>query len=295
MTNKPTAFSLQDINPSTLPPILDSLQIASDYAVARGLRFEGNPFVSGGKPLLLKEARVGIVSSGEAIVEIDLTEYHVTKGMIVLVPNDTIICIRSATSDYALNGTILLPTIGVDEAIIIHPEDDKHQDTMRVYETLYAFCQNHLDRKNVIEHLQCALVNNIRAIRTDTMPQKSPTPPGSRGEEIFQRFKVLVSRNAQTERKVTFYADLLCVSPHYLMSVIQRISGQSVMMWVEHAAMLQAKIMLSTMNAPLSSIAEEMNFPSTTAFCRWFRRIEGKTPGEYAKKQDKMSTHNNNI
>lgn len=284
MPNKLTKFSLQDIQPDTMRSKLESFHVAPDYAVARGLRFADNPYISRGKLLLLKEARVGIVSSGEAKVEIDLTEYHITKGMIVLLPNDTIICIRSATSDYALNGTILLPTIGVDEAIILHPEDETHQDTVRIYETLCAFCQNHLDRKNVIEHLQRALVNNIRAIRTDTVPQKSPSSPGSRSEEIFQRFKVLVSRNAQTERKVTFYADLLCVSPHYLMSVIQRISGQSVMMWVEHAAMLQAKIMLSTMNAPLSSIAEEMNFPSTTAFCRWFKRIEGKTPGEYAKK-----------
>ena len=237
--------------------------------------------------LLLKEARVGIVSAGEAIVEIDLTEYHVTKGMIILLPHDTIVNIRSASSDYAINGTVLLPTINVDAPIILHPDDDVHQDTMRIYETLCIFCQNQPERKNVIEHLQRAIVDNVRTIQTATSPRWSSQSPSIRGEEIFHKFKVLVSRNARTERKVSFYADQLCVSPHYLMSVIQRVSGQSVMAWVEHAAMLQARILLTTGNASLSSIAAEMNFSTTTSFCRWFKRIEGKTPGEYTK------THNN--
>lgn len=283
MTKKLTTFSLQDIQPGTMRQSLDSFQMASDYAVAKGLRFADNPYVSNGMLLLLKEARVGIVSGGEAVVEIDLTEYHVTKGMIILLPPDTIVNIRYASSDYALNGTIFLPTISVDEPIVLHPDDDVHQDTMRIYETLCAFCQNHPERRNVIEHLQRAIVDNVCAIQADKKPQLSSLSAGSRGEEIFYKFKVLVSRHAHKERKVTFYADQLYVSPHYLMSVIQRISGQSVMAWVEQAAMLQAKILLTAGNASPSSIASQMNFPTTTAFCRWFKRIEGITPGEYNK------------
>ena len=110
MANKLTKISLQDIQPDTMRQSLESFQMTSDYAVAKGLRFVGNPYVKSGMLLLLKEARVGIVSAGEAIVEIDLTEYQVTKGMIILLPHDTIVNIRSASSDYALNGTVLLPS-----------------------------------------------------------------------------------------------------------------------------------------------------------------------------------------
>ena len=287
MTKKLTTFSLQDIQPETMRQSLDSFQMASDYAVAKGLRFVGNPYITSGMLLLLKEARVGIVSAGEAIVEINLTEYHVQKGMILLLPHDTIVNIRSASDDYALNGTILLPTIHVDEPLILRPEDDVHQDTMLIYETLCTLSLNHPDRKDVIEHLQRAIVDNVCAIHYVIIPQQSSRAGNSRGEEIFHRFKMLVSRNARTERKVDFYANRLCVSSHYLMSVIQRISGQSVMAWVEHAAMLQAKILLTTHNASLSSIAEDMNFPTVTAFCRWFKRIEGKTPGEFSKKYER--------
>lgn len=281
MTTKLTSFSLKYIHPEAMQQSLDAFQMTSDYAVAKGLRFAGNPYVKSGILVLLKEARVCIVSAGDAIVEIDLTEYHVTKGMIILLPHDTIVNIRSASNDYALNGTVLLPTINVDETIILSPDDDVHQDTVRIYETLCAFCQNHPERKNVIEHLQRAIVENVHTIRKAINPQQSSLSSSIRGEELLYKFKVLVSHNARRERKVSFYADQLCVSPHYLMSVIQRISGQSVMTWVEHAAMLQAKILLTTSNESLSFIATEMNFSTTTAFCRWFRRIEGITPGEY--------------
>lgn len=283
MAEKPTKLSLDDIQFDTMRQSLESFHMAADYAVAKGLRFSGNPYVKSGILMLLKEARVCIVSTGEANVEIDLTEYHVSKGMILLLPHDTIVSIRSASDDYALNGTVLLPTISVDEAIILSPEDDAHQDTLHLYETLCAFCQDHPERRNVIEHLQRAIVENVCAIRATTSPLPLLLRGNSRGEEIFHRFKMLVCRNARTERKVAFYADQLCVSPHHLMSLIQRLSGQSVMAWVEHAAMLQAKILLSTGKASLSSIASEMNFPTTTAFCRWFKRIEGKTSGEYVK------------
>lgn len=281
MTTKLTSFSLKDIHPDEMQQSLDGFQMTSDYAVAKGLRFAGNPYVKSGILVLLKEARVGIVSAGDAIVEIDLTKYHVTKGMIILLPHDTIVNIRSASNDYALNGTVLLPTINVDETIILSPDDDVRQDTVRIYETLCAFCQNHPDRKNVIEHLQRAIVDNVRVIQTAINPRPTTLSSSNRGEELLHRFKVLVSHNARRERKVSFYADQLCVSPHYLMSVIQHVSGQSVMAWVEHAAMLQAKVLLSTGNIPLSTIVSEMNFSTTTAFCRWFRRIEGIPPGEY--------------
>lgn len=281
MNTKLTSFSLKDIHPDAMQQSLDAFQMTSDYAVAKGLRFAGNPYVKSGILVLLKEARVGIVSAGDAIVEIDLTEYHVTKGMIILLPHDTIVNIRSASNDYALNGTVLLPKINVDETIILSPDDDVHQDTVRIYETLCAFCQNHPDRKNVIEHLQRAIVDNVRVIQTAINPRPTTLSSSNRGEELLHKFKVLVSHNARRERKVSFYADQLCVSPHYLMSVIQHVSGQSVMAWVEHAAMLQAKVLLSTGNIPLSTIVSEMNFSTTTAFCRWFRRIEGIPPGEY--------------
>ena len=270
MINKLTTFSLQDIQPDTIRQSLDSFQMTSDYAVAKGLRFAGNPYVKSGILLLLKEARVGIVSAGDAIVEIDLTEYHVTKGMIILLPHDTIVNIRSASNDYALNGTVLLPTINVDETIILSPDDDVHQDTVRIYETLCAFCQNHPDRKNVIEHLQRAIVDNVRVIQTAINPRPTTLSSSNRGEELLHKFKVLVSHNARRERKVSFYADKLCVTPKYLSKVIKDLSGKSGPQWIDEFVILSAKNMLRHSDISIKEIANYLNFPSQSFFFRFF-------------------------
>lgn len=43
MANKLTTFSLQDIQSDTIQQSLESFQMTTDYAVAKGLRFVGNP------------------------------------------------------------------------------------------------------------------------------------------------------------------------------------------------------------------------------------------------------------
>ena len=43
----------------------------------------------------------------------------------------------------------------------------------------------------------------------------------SRQEELFRRFIALVNQHSKHERSVNFYADKLCLTPHYLSSVIR--------------------------------------------------------------------------
>lgn len=281
MTKRLTPFSLHDIQPDAMHQHLEEFTKTADYAVAKGLRIESNPYIKPGEMFLMREARLAFVRSGEAVIEVNLTDYIISQGMIVLLPHDTIVNVKSISDDYLLNGTVLMPGISVEEVVLLRPDEDDYDDLVRIYDTLCHFCLRHKARKHVIELLQRALVEDIRSIEKVRLTEGHVPSPLSRGEEIFRRFKTLVSHNARTERKVAFYADKLCVSPHYLMAVIQRVSGQSVMQWVERAALLQAKVLLSTSDQSLSSLSAEMNFPTTTAFCRWFKRIEGVTPGEY--------------
>lgn len=284
MTKHIPTFALGNINANDIKPCLDNFILANDYALAQGMSFNNNPYVERGRMILLREARMGFVVSGKAQLEINLTEYHVETGMIILLPADALVCIKSSSDDYRLSGTVFKPNIQVNDIITLASDDDCYGDAAAIYNTLCTYCQHHSNRDNVVELLQRALLEHIRAIHTDTSVIHDGSTPKTRGEELFHRFKLLVSRHAHTERRVAFYAEKLCISPHHLMSVVQNISGQSVLHWVEHSAMLYAKVMLSTTDKSLLQISSDMNFPSTTAFCRWFKRIEGMSPGEYRDK-----------
>lgn len=80
-------------------------------------------------------------------------------------------------------------------------------------------------------------------------------------KELFRRFIALVNQHSKHERSVNFYADKLCLTPHYLSSVIRETSGQTVMQWINQAVILEAKVLLKHSNLLVFQISDELNFP----------------------------------
>lgn len=275
-----STLTLNNLNANAIGHCMDSFTLADDYALVQGLSFKNNPYTKSNM-LMMREARMWFILSGEARLEINLTEYRFAQGMIVLLPADTLICIKSVSDDYRLSGTVFKSNIQVHDIVTLAPDDDRYGDATSIYNTLHTYCQHHSGSDHVVELLQRALLEHLLALHAQKSVGHEDVMLKTRNEELFRRFKFLVSHHAHTERRVAFYAENLCISPHHLMSVIQRISGQSVLHWIEHSAILHAKVMLSTTDKPLLQISSDMNFPSTSAFCRWFKRIEGTSPGEY--------------
>ena len=105
----------------------------------------------------------------------------------------------------------------------------------------------------------------------------------SRQEEIFNRFIALVNEYGKRERNISFYADKLCLTPHYLSTVIRETSGQTVMQWINQAVILEAKVLLKHSDMLIFQISDELNFPNPSFFSKFFKRMTGMTPAEYQK------------
>lgn len=103
----------------------------------------------------------------------------------------------------------------------------------------------------------------------------------SRQEEVFNRFLELVNKYAVHERSCTFYADRLCLTSRYLSTLVRQASGRTVMDWVNEAVMQEAKLMLCHTDKLVYQIADELNFPNASFFCKYFRRMTGMTPKDY--------------
>jgi len=109
----------------------------------------------------------------------------------------------------------------------------------------------------------------------------------TRREKLFNRFINLVNKYAVSERNVSFYADNLYLTPRYLSTVIRDTSGKTVMDWVNEAVIQEAKLQLCYTDKLVYQIADDLNFPNASFFCKFFRRITGKTPYEYRKERSK--------
>ncbi len=90
------------------------------------------------------------------------------------------------------------------------------------------------------------------------------------------------TQQARTQRQL-LDADKLCLTPHYLSSVIRETSGQTVMQWINQASDPKPKVLLKHSNLLVFQISDELNFPNPSFFSKFFKRMTGMTPAEYQK------------
>ena len=103
----------------------------------------------------------------------------------------------------------------------------------------------------------------------------------TRQGEIFQRFIGEVEKHYRKERSVKFYADLLCISPKYLSTVIYKISQQLAGEWIDAYVILEAKTLLKSGRLTIQQISEQLNFSNQSFFGKFFKRCAGMSPKEY--------------
>lgn len=103
----------------------------------------------------------------------------------------------------------------------------------------------------------------------------------TRQEEIFQRFIGEVEKHYRKERSVKFYADLLCISPKYLSTVIYKISQQLAGEWIDAYVILEAKTLLKSGKLTIQQISEQLNFSNQSFFGKFFKRCAGMSPKDY--------------
>lgn len=104
-----------------------------------------------------------------------------------------------------------------------------------------------------------------------------------RNREVFDRFLALVAEYHTVQRKMTFYADRMCLTPKYLSKLIKSVSGKSAPDWIDSFVILEAKNMLRYSDIPIKEIVSRLNFPNPSAFHKFFKLKTGLTPLQYRK------------
>lgn len=103
----------------------------------------------------------------------------------------------------------------------------------------------------------------------------------SAAEILTHRFAQAVKQHILKERSISFYADLLNVSPNHLNKCVKESSGKPASEHVSDMIMLEAKVMLKQTTKNISEIAIILGFENISYFTRIFKKINGVTPKEY--------------
>ena len=107
--------------------------------------------------------------------------------------------------------------------------------------------------------------------------------PTSRKRDLFQRFMKLVSTHYREEREVNFYAQALCISTRYLSSIVRHTTNHTAKEIIDHAVVLEIKMLLQSTQLSVQEIAYQLHFPDQSYLGRYFRKHTGQSPSDFRK------------
>lgn len=233
---------------------------------------------------------------GSMQININLQEYYVEKGQIlVLFPNSVvqvigisddvrakIICVSSS---FVENSNLLRSLSAVADVIMRNPIASLSSDQAEVFACAVGMVRQSTRVKP--EEIRNQLVyNTIQSISAMLLTRYSEENSlfckgASRSDEILKQFYALVLKHYTSEHKVNFYANELNISSSYLCALVSRKSGTTAMQIINRSIITDAKAQLKNGTLPIKAIALSLGFDNPAFFSKFFRSQTGKTPVEY--------------
>lgn len=151
-------------------------------------------------------------------------------------------------------------------------------DSYRFLEEKMETTQDNVCRYSVIKH---GLLSIVYECLGYLLEEKRTDKPTSRKDALFEAFVRNVMKKHRNEHGVQFYADELFVTPKYLTTVVEGLSGKSAKRWIEEYLVLDAKVMLKSSSKDIQEIARDLNFVDISVFGKFFKRVTGMSPKKY--------------
>lgn len=105
----------------------------------------------------------------------------------------------------------------------------------------------------------------------------------TRSEIIFTQFIKLVGQNYRTERRVSWYADQLDITPKYLSEMVKQVSMRTPNEWIDTYVTLELRVLLKNTTMSIGEIASELNFPNQSFLGKYFKEHAGISPSRFRK------------
>lgn len=154
-------------------------------------------------------------------------------------------------------------------------------DDVILINTILKMIFNLNSEKVVDQQISINLINSILLliIRNNHSFVSSPYKYIKRIHDFF----MLIFEYSKREKKVTFYANQLSISPKRLNQILQNFTGHSASYFIHEHLVIQAKELLITSEKNINEISIELGFEDVAYFSRFFKRLMNKSPENYRK------------
>jgi len=246
---------------------------------------------------VLNYGAILLCERGSASITVNFETWQLREGsVIVLFPNDVVL-LTLASEDFEVSALCYTSSmlreasLQLESAVYDSLSKDRCQTDSEIPRTLiqYMFATLSL----YFSQKDCTCITQLVLLQLKGFflgfydfllrhPSKQHPSSGSpRIDELFQRFNALIRLNYKKSRDVSYYADLLNITPKYLNSITHKATRLSSKVIIDHYVVLQLKLQLRNSQDSIKEIAWDYNFPNFSFFCRYFKKHTGRTPKKY--------------
>jgi AraC-like DNA-binding protein len=285
---------MRDIFTQHFSQVREHIFLNSELAMVRGDHTVFRLMLRQKPPFVVNDLRLGIVISGEADINFNLQDRHLTSGTLVYIGPGTVIHPKRLSPDLHVLGIIFFSNFPMpfaqgqmpsafngqvrDFQLLVSGENistARHiLDT--IWQTVHATDDYH---RPTVTALAGALMHHYDILFRQQADQLASSR--SREQTLFDRFLQLVTQHCTEHHQIGYYAERMCLTERYLSTVIRQTSGTTAKDWIDRALITHIKIELRHTDKSAAQIAEEMHFANPSFFSKYFRRLTGMTPGEY--------------
>jgi len=265
----------------------------SDMVVLRNI--DGFPVY--GQDIISPYMMVCINHSGSARVLYDMQEVVFRPNEIAVVMPNHILRPIESSEDYRV--TILVHSPSLCEELktkrLTHDyhkfhrapacqlTDEEMAQYMKAVEVLEHICnastQRYPLRHEMIIELTNVMVEMHNASRRE-IDEKAVKD--SRNYSLFSAFCDHLSAHCREQHEVAFYAEKAHLTTRHFSVIIKNIVGMSACDYIEQYLATQAKNLLSTRpDLSVQQISSYLGYAESPSFCRFFKRLVGKTPQDF--------------
>ena len=294
--NEPKLMNLSRMRNILEPHIHDihgNVFITNDFAIIHGSSQIFKLILRQKPPYTIDDYRFGIIVRGEMRGNINLVEKRIGAGTMIFVGPGSVLSPIHFSPDLEVYGIgfssgFPLPLIsgqipaslsGQTRDYQLTPSDADIATAKGIIDILWHIVHQPSYDVQTVSSLFTAQIRHYDALYRQS--QDMMRSAMSRQQNIFNRFIYLVNQNAASEHLLSFYADKMCITERYLGSIVRQASGITAKEWIDRAIIMRIKVELRHSDKSVSEISDDMHFANPSFFCKYFKRLTGKTPLEY--------------
>ena len=223
------------------------------------------------------------VTNGEIFRDKGLDAYQISKNTFFFVPASQITTIKSMSSDTQgfychfnldIFSNNFYPKEFIEQFPFLHHtgnpmvkiENDDKEFVMQILQRL----EKEYKSKNCNLDLAASCIATLLH-ETSRFIETKPKIKENSASRIAERYKLALGKDIQEKQKISYYADLISVTPEYLNRCVKATYGKTSHELLDEMILLEAKVLLKQSSLNISELAFKIGKQNPSDFIRFFQ------------------------